>query len=143
MAVLPEGIPLESCAGLVQQFRGHRQVDLRGRQMGVAEVHREVVQEPLHVRPLPIPLRQPVDRERVPKVVQPGLVAGILGPTDLGVFAESLEGVLQRVQGDRCTPFAEEESAVVTGRRILLGPPAGVLGPGRPSVAGRSGPAGT
>ena len=68
------------------------------RQVGVPEVNGEVVHQPLHVRPLPIPLRQPVDRERVPKVVQPRLVAGAVGTAHLGVFPESLECILQRVQ---------------------------------------------
>jgi hypothetical protein len=66
MAVPPAGVPLESGAGLVQQLRGQAQVDLRGRQVGVPEVDRQVVQQPLDVRPPPIPLGQPVDRERVP-----------------------------------------------------------------------------
>ena len=79
MAVLPEGVPLESGAGLVQQLRRHGQVNLRGRQVGMPEVDGQVMQEPLHVRPLPVPLGQPVDRERVAQVVQPGLVAGVIG----------------------------------------------------------------
>jgi hypothetical protein len=66
MTGLPEGVPLESSAGLMQQLRGHGQIDLGGRQMGMAQVHGQVMQEPLYVRPLPVPRRQPVDRECVP-----------------------------------------------------------------------------
>ena len=43
MAILPASVSLESCAGLLQQLRGHGQVDLRGRQMGVPQVHGQVV----------------------------------------------------------------------------------------------------
>jgi hypothetical protein len=108
MAILPAGVPLEPGAGLLQQLRGHGQIDLRGRQAGVPEVHGQVVQEPLHVRPLPVPRRQPVDREGVPEVVQPGLIAGVSRTVHLGALPEASERALQRPQRDGGPALAEK-----------------------------------
>ena len=59
------------------------------------KVNGEVVKQPLHVRPLPIPRRQAVDREGVTQVVQPRLVAGAVRAPHAGMFPEPLEGILQ------------------------------------------------
>ena len=76
--------------------------------------------EPLHVRPLAVPLGQSVDRERVTQVVQPRLVPGVIGTADLGVLPQSLEGILQRDQVNRGPTLAEEETPVVAHRRVRL-----------------------
>src|SRR5438105_3759104 len=69
MALLPAGIPLKASAGLLQHLWRHGQVDLRVRKMGVPEIDRQVIHEPLHVFSAPIPFRQPVDGEGMPNVV--------------------------------------------------------------------------
>ena len=62
------------------------------------------------------------------QVVQPGLVAGAVGPAHAGVLPEPLEGVLQRPQVNRGPTLAEEEAALDAGRRMRRRSPAGVLG---------------
>ena len=48
--------------------------------VGMPQVDREVVKEPLHVRPLLIPPDQAMDGEGMTQVVQPRLVASAVGP---------------------------------------------------------------
>ena len=95
MTVLPAGVPLEERAGLLQQFGRHGQVNLRVRQAVMPEVNGEVIDQPLHVRTLPVPLCQAVDRKGVAKVVQPRLEATAIGALDAGMFPQSLEGTRQ------------------------------------------------
>jgi hypothetical protein len=92
MTALPAGVPLEECAGLLQQVGRHGQVNLGVRQAVMPEVNREVIDQPLHVGTLSVPLGQAVDREGVPKVVQPRLEATTVGALDTGTFSQSLEG---------------------------------------------------
>ena len=91
------------------------------------KVNGEVMHQPLHVRPLAIPLRQAMDREGVPQVVQPRLVATAVGAPHAGMFPEPLEGILQRPAVNRRPASADEEVALGAGRRMRISPPAGVI----------------
>jgi len=74
MAALVGDIAIEADAGLAEQLGCHAEINLRGGEVYVAEVDRQLGEKLLHVRPLPIPGRQPMDRERVTNVVQSRLV---------------------------------------------------------------------
>jgi hypothetical protein len=65
MVVLPAGVSLKPQPSLLQQVRRHGQVDLRMPDVDVPQVDREVVKEPLHIRPLLIPLDQAMNGEAV------------------------------------------------------------------------------
>ncbi len=95
MTALPAGIPLEEGAGPLQQVGRHGQVDLRMGQAVMPEVHGEVIDQPLHIGTLSVPLGQAVDRKGVTKVVQPRLEATAIGALDAGTFPQSLEGIRQ------------------------------------------------
>ena len=121
------GVPLEAVAGLLQQFRRHGQVNLGVRQAGMPQVYGEVIHQPLHVRPLAIPLGQPMDREGMPEIVKPRLVATAVRAPDAGMFPQSLEGILHIPTVKRRPAPADEEVALGLGRRMRSAPPAGVL----------------
>lgn len=53
-------------ASLLEKLRRQGQIYLRIGRVGMSEVDREVIDEPLHVGPFPIPFGQSVDREAVP-----------------------------------------------------------------------------
>jgi hypothetical protein len=55
MASLLSGIALEALAGFTEKLRRHAQVHLRVPQMDMAQVYRQVMEEPLHVCALLIP----------------------------------------------------------------------------------------
>ena len=59
------------------------------------EVNGEVIHQPLHVGPLPVPLGQAMDREGVTKIVQPRLEATAVGAPHAGMFPQPLEGTVQ------------------------------------------------
>jgi hypothetical protein len=65
MANLPAGVPLKALASLLEKLRCQGQIHLRIGQVGMSEVDREVINEPLYVGPLSIPFGQSVDREAV------------------------------------------------------------------------------
>ena len=58
MASFLSGIALEALAGFTKKLGGHAQVDLRMPQLDVAQIDRQVMQEPLHVGTLLIPVRK-------------------------------------------------------------------------------------
>jgi hypothetical protein len=66
MADLLRGVLFKAIASLLQEFRGHAQVHLRGPDMDMAEINRQEREQPLHIRALPIPGGQPVNGEGVP-----------------------------------------------------------------------------
>ena len=96
--------------------------------VGVPQVDGEVVQQPLHVRPLPIPLRQAMDREGVPQVVQPRLVASTVRSAYPRMFPEPLECVVHRLHVNRGPTSAEEEAARRAVPWMRCRSPAGVVG---------------
>src|SRR5262249_26607937 len=96
MATLPSRVALEAPIGLCQQLRRHAQVDLRGGQLHMPQVDRQLGQQLLHIDPLPIPGRQPVDGEGVAQVVQPRLVARA-GPPDAGLLTHTQEAFVDGV----------------------------------------------
>ena len=97
MVVLPAGVLLEPQPSLLQQVRRHGEVDLRMPDVGVPQVDREVVKEPLHVRPLLIPADQTMDGGAMAQIVQPRLVAGTVRPPYPRVLREALRNVLSNV----------------------------------------------
>ena len=91
------------------------------------KVNGEVIHQPLHVGPLAIPLCQAMDREGVPKIVQPRLEATAVGAPHAGIFPEPLEGILQRPSVNRRPASADEEVALGVGRRMRISPPARII----------------
>jgi hypothetical protein len=65
MAFLLPDVALEAEVGLVQKFGRHTEIHLRVPEMDVAEVDRQMMNQPLYIRALPIPGRETVNRERV------------------------------------------------------------------------------
>src|SRR5438876_366193 len=118
MVVLPAGVPLEECAGMLEQFRRDGEVCLRVRQVGVPKVNREVIDEPLHICSLAVPRCQAVDREGVAKVMQAGLVAAAIGAPNAGKFPQPLEGTVQGASVHGFPSSVKEEGSTSAGRRM-------------------------
>ena len=74
MVSLLSGIALEALAGLTKKLGRHAQVHLRVPQMDVAQIDRQVMQEPLYVGTLLIPGGETVNGERMPQVVNSRLL---------------------------------------------------------------------
>jgi hypothetical protein len=69
-------ISFKTRAGFAHQFRRHREVALRGAQVGVPEISRQSRQEPLHIRASSIPGHNSVNTARVSDIVQTWRVTG-------------------------------------------------------------------
>src|SRR5580692_10001115 len=68
-----------------------------------------------------------MDREGVPKIMQPRLMTTAVGTLDAGIVPQSLEGILH-IPGVKRRPAAtDEEVALSLGQRMCLGPPADVI----------------
>src|SRR5260370_938853 len=63
-------VALKAVRCRMQEFGGHRQIDLGAFRMGMAEIGGQHGRQPLHIRPLTIPAGQAVNREAVPEIVQ-------------------------------------------------------------------------
>jgi hypothetical protein len=94
-------IVLETAIGLSQQLRRHRQITLSRVQVDMSEIGGKSRQESLHIRTVSVPLRQPVDGERVPQVMEPRLVRTRLAPANSRKTAQATEGEVQHAVAER------------------------------------------
>jgi hypothetical protein len=62
--------------------------------MGVAKIDGEVMYEPLHIRPLTVPFRHTMHRERMSQVMQPRLKATTIRTPDTGTFSQPAKGAV-------------------------------------------------
>ena len=70
----PHCIMFKAPAGFAQQFRRHCEIALCGRDMDMAEVRRQLWQEPLHVGSLAIPRNYTVNSGGIEEVASGGTV---------------------------------------------------------------------
>ena len=91
------------------------------------KVNGEVMYKPLHVGPLAIPLRQPMDRKAVPKIVQSRLMARPVGASNTNMLSQSLESRVQSTRANGRPLSADEEKTAVPGRRMRSRAPMGVV----------------
>src|SRR3990172_10321795 len=111
MAALLPGIALEALAGLTKKLGCQAQIHLCGPQTAVAQIDRQLVQEPLHVGTLLIPGGETVNGEGVAQVVNPRLLACV-SPTNACAIAQNSEGLLQRPCIDRATQRRREKGGL-------------------------------
>jgi hypothetical protein len=93
-------IVLKSAVGFRQQLRRHGQVTLGRAQIDVSEISRKGWQKGLDVCTLPVPLRQPVDGERVPQIMEPRLMRTCVAAADTCKVAQPPEGVFYEFVSD-------------------------------------------
>jgi hypothetical protein len=79
---------------MAKQFGGHAQVTLSATDVHMTQIGRQLGQQELHICAIAVPSNQARHRKGVPKVVQPGLVAGVVGATNTGGLAQLLEDAL-------------------------------------------------
>jgi hypothetical protein len=111
MTALLSGIMLEALAGLTKKLRRHAQVHLRGLQMNVTEIDRQVMQESLYVGTLLIPGGETVNGEGVPQVVNPRLLACV-SPTDACAITQKSELQFQPLYGDGAARLGREKRGI-------------------------------
>ena len=80
------------------------------------QVDRQLGQQLLHIGPLPIPGRQPMDGEGVAQVVQPRLVASA-GPPDAGLLTHTQEAFVDGVLIQPRARAHREEGSLCCGIR--------------------------
>ena len=85
-------IALEAAVGFRQQLRRHGQVTLGRTQIDMSKIGGKGWQKELHVRTLPIPLRQPMHGERVPQIMEPRLMRTCVAAADTCKAAQPPEG---------------------------------------------------
>ena len=88
-------------ARFVQEFLGHRQIARRFPNAYVAQIGRQVRKKTLNILTLAIPCHKPPDRERVPEVMETGLVIKAVRAFHAGFISDAFERELCRQVGDR------------------------------------------
>ncbi|MGC4056418.1 MAG: hypothetical protein QM757_47080 [Paludibaculum sp.] len=82
-------------------------------QVDMSEIRRQSRQEFLHVSAGSVPFRQPVDGERVPQVMKPGLTRTRVTTANAGEGSQALEGGLYQAVANGLVPPSLEKKPVV------------------------------
>ena len=105
----------------MEKFRRHARVHLRVPQTDMAEIDRQVMQESWHVGALLIPRRKTVNGECMTKVMNPRLLARVVGSTDPCIIAQNAKDVLECIRLDGDTrPRREEGSLARSIPRVVF-----------------------
>src|ERR1035441_410350 len=89
-----QGITGETRAGLRAQVRSYRQILLGAGDVDMPQIDGEIDQQCLHIGSLAIPVDQAMSGHGVTQIVEPGLIAGSLGPFDIRRQTQSSEDAL-------------------------------------------------
>ena len=90
-------LTLSICLGILaaetgqelQEFRGHREVDLGSSKLDMSQVDGQMMHESLHVCPLTIPGNEPMDGKGMAQVVQSWLIPSAVRAMDTGVTTQA------------------------------------------------------
>jgi hypothetical protein len=115
MIVLLASVPLEECTGLLQQVWDHGQVNLGMPQVRVPKINGEMIDQPLHIGFLTVPIHQPMDGEGVPKPVESWLLLRTVGASKVRALSEPLECTLHRMF-ENGPPLSGDEEVTVSTR---------------------------
>ena len=85
----------------------------------MAEIRRQLRQQALHIRALAIPANQARQGERMPKIMQPRLVASPVNAAHPGLLADLLERLLGAGARGALASTRQKERSVRSDRRTL------------------------
>jgi hypothetical protein len=110
-----ECVLLEPLTGLLQQLGRHGEIPLGSTEIHMTEVSGKRRKKALNISALLVPGDKPVDRKRMPQVMDSGLVGREVVARDSGMAPEPLETLVHGLQFDRLRPFALKH---VLARRV-------------------------
>ena len=116
---LPKDVFGKAFAGLVQQLRSHREVELGAGDVNVAQIGRQQRQQSLDILTFSVPRSQPMDRRGVPQIMEARLIPGAIFATDAGPVREPPEGALDEARGIRA-PSLRNKKWGITALRVPM-----------------------